>query len=73
MCVMIPIQDFFALEPSLRVKNVEQERINVPANPRNYWKYRMHVPIETLMKSRKLKSLIASMLEQTGRLTDVKK
>ena len=73
MCVMIPIQDFFALEPSLRVKNVEQERINVPANPRNYWKYRMHVPIETLMKSRKLKSLIATMLEQTGRLTDVKK
>ena len=67
MCVMIPIQDFFALEPSLRVKNVEQERINVPANPRNYWKYRMHEPIEKLMKSRKLNGQIADMLEKTGR------
>ncbi len=72
MCVMIPIQDYFALNPDFRVKNPEQERINVPANPRNYWKYRMHVPIETLLKSRKLNSLIATMLEQTGRLNDAK-
>lgn len=67
MCVMVPIQDYFALEPKLRVDNPEQERINVPANPRNYWKYRMHVNIEALLKSDNLNKLIASMLYSSGR------
>jgi len=68
MCVMMPIQDFFALESELRVKNVEQERINVPANPRNYWKYRMHIDIEKLRKMKSFNSLIQQMLNESGRL-----
>lgn len=68
MCVMVPIQDYFALEPKLRVENPEQERINVPANPRNYWKYRMHVTIESLLKSRNLNKLILDMLNSSGRI-----
>lgn len=67
MCVMVPIQDYFALEPKFRVENPEQERINVPANPRNYWKYRMHVNIETLLKSDQLNGLVSDMLVSTGR------
>ena len=67
MCVMIPIQDYFALNPDFRVKNPEQERINVPANPRNYWKYRMHVPIETLLKARKFNEGVGEMLKKSGR------
>lgn len=68
MCVMMPIQDFFALEPDLRVKNVEQERINIPANPRNYWKYRMHVSIEKLCGMKAFNSRIKAMLEDSNRL-----
>lgn len=67
MCVMVPIQDYFALESKFRVENPEQERINVPANPRNYWKYRMHVNIEVLQKSTHLNELIANMLNSSGR------
>ena len=67
MCVMIPIQDFFALNPDFRVKNPEQERINVPANPRNYWKYRMHIGIETLLRARKFNGFITGMLEASSR------
>ena len=68
LCVMMPIQDFFALEPDLRVKNVEQERINVPANPRNFWKYRMHVGIERLCGMKSFNSQIKAMLEESKRL-----
>ena len=68
LCVMMPIQDFFALEPDLRVKNVEQERINIPANPRNYWKYRMHVGIERLCGMKAFNSRIRAMLEESNRL-----
>ena len=70
MCVMIPIQDFFALNPDFRVENPEQERINVPANPRNYWKYRMHINIETLLKSRKFNGNIRGMLDDSNRRID---
>jgi len=67
MCVMMPIQDLFALEPELRVKNVEQERINVPANPRNFWKYRMHIDIEKMRKMKNFNSKLCDMLVATGR------
>ena len=68
MANVMPIQDFFALEPDLRVKNVEQERINIPANPRNYWKYRMHVGIERLCGMKAFNSRIRAMLEESNRL-----
>eukprot|EP01103_Thecamoeba_quadrilineata_P015316 TRINITY_DN4800_c0_g1_i2.p1 TRINITY_DN4800_c0_g1~~TRINITY_DN4800_c0_g1_i2.p1 ORF type:complete len:914 (-),score=161.09 TRINITY_DN4800_c0_g1_i2:96-2801(-) len=50
MWAIICIQDFFALEESLRLPNPADERINVPANRHHYWRYRIQVPIEDLIE-----------------------
>ena len=42
-------------------------RINVPANPRHYWRYRMHLTLEQLMKAESLNEKIKELVKQTGR------
>ena len=34
------------MDEKLRRRNVKDERINVPANPKNHWRYRMHLTLE---------------------------
>jgi len=46
---------------------VQEERINIPANPRHYWRWRMHLTLEQLMKAESLNEKIRSMIESTGR------
>ena len=64
MLVIIPWQDWLGIDGQLRNPDADSERINVPANSRHYWRYRMHFSIEELLKSEelnaKIKNLIAS-------------
>ena len=48
MFVILPLQDWLAMDEQLRAKNPNDERINVPSNPFHYWKYRMHLNLEEL-------------------------
>ena len=50
-----------------KTQSVAEERINVPANPRHYWRYRMHLTLEQLMKADSLNEKIKGLIEQTGR------
>ena len=50
MWVILPLQDWFAIDGEIRLPNQFGERINVPANPRHFWNYRMHITIEELLK-----------------------
>ncbi|MFI3268904.1 MAG: 4-alpha-glucanotransferase [Rikenellaceae bacterium] len=45
MLTILPWQDWMAADEELRNPNVDAERINVPANSRHYWRYRMHIKI----------------------------
>jgi 4-alpha-glucanotransferase len=47
--------------------NVNEERINVPANPRHYWRYRMHLTLEQLMNADDLNEKIKRLIKKTGR------
>jgi 4-alpha-glucanotransferase len=47
---VFPIQDLLGMDWLLRNPNPSMERINVPANPKNYWQYRMHITIEDLLE-----------------------
>lgn len=47
---VFPIQDLLGMDLFLRNPDPSVERINVPANPKNYWQYRMHVCIEDLLE-----------------------
>ena len=50
MWVILPLQDWFAIDGEIRLPDQFGERINVPANPRHFWNYRMHITIEELLK-----------------------
>ncbi len=51
MWTILPLQDWLSIDESLRAIDPESERINVPANSRHYWRYRMHCTIESLIES----------------------
>lgn len=67
MLAIIPLQDWLAIDDSLKRKDIESERINVPANSSHYWRYRMHITIEKLIEADKLNKKIKALLAKTGR------
>ncbi|MCD7976379.1 MAG: 4-alpha-glucanotransferase [Tannerellaceae bacterium] len=67
MLTIIPLQDWFATNDRIKNKKIESERINVPANPRHYWRYRMHIPLEKLLEADDFNQHIISLIEQSGR------
>lgn len=66
LCIL-SFQDWLSIDGKLRNPNVEEERINVPANPLNYWRYRMHLTLEELMKAEELNRKIRELIKYTGR------
>ena len=51
----------------LRLADADAERINIPANPRHYWRYRMHMTIEQLMKASEFNAHVKELISQSGR------
>lgn len=49
MWVILPLQDYLGIDAELRLADPNAERINVPANPRHFWCYRMHLRVEDLL------------------------
>jgi 4-alpha-glucanotransferase len=58
MWSILPWQDWMSIDETLRHDNPGDERINVPSNPKHYWRYRMHMTIEELLKEKKLNQRI---------------
>lgn len=48
MLCIIPLQDFLSIDTELRAADRDTERINVPADPKHVWNYRMHLSLERL-------------------------
>ena len=67
MLSLIPLQDWFAMDSTLRRPDANAERINEPANPNHYWCYRMHLTIETLMQSIDLNHKISTLISESRR------
>ncbi len=63
MAVILPLQDILSIDGTLRVDNYQSERINVPSNPRHYWRYRMHIPLERLIASKRFNNKIISLIK----------
>ena len=45
-----------------------QKRINIPSNPRHYWRYRMHMCIEDLMEAHDYNQNITDLIKESGRM-----
>ena len=61
------IQDILGMSESLRRENVDDERINIPANSEHYWRYRMHIPLEQLLKERDFNEELREAVKGSGR------
>ena len=67
MLCLISWQDWTSINEHLRAPNPDEERINIPANPKHYWRYRMHVTIEELMQNTDFNEKIKKMIQESGR------
>jgi 4-alpha-glucanotransferase len=67
LLVIIPLQDWLSMDGEIRRKDANSERINIPANPKHYWKYRMHLSLENLLNAEKLSEKIIRLIRQTQR------
>ena len=67
MLCVLSVQDWLAMDERLRLPDADAERINIPANPKHYWRYRMHLSIEDLMADDKFTDEISTLISQAGR------
>ena len=67
MLCILTWQDWTSMDETLRNPDIDIERINVPANPHHYWRWRMHISIEELMKQDAFNEKIRRMIDESGR------
>ena len=56
-----------AIYEQLRLPDANAERINIPANPHHYWRYRMHVNIEDLLVNKDFSANVSELVTESGR------
>lgn len=67
MFTVLPIQDWLSIDGDIRLENPHMERINVPANSRHYWRYRLHMTLEDLIADEAFTAKVRSMISGSGR------
>ncbi len=67
MWAIFPIQDLVGMNGTLRRQNAAAEQINEPSNPKHYWRFRFHLPLEQLIGEGKLNEKIERMVRYSGR------
>ena len=68
MLCILSVQDWLAIDERLRLPSADAERINIPANPKHYWRYRMHLSLEELAASKEFMESITELIAQGGRI-----
>ncbi len=67
MWAIFQLQDFMGIDESLRRSDPNEERINVPANPKHYWRYRMHINLEQLIEQEQFNQEWFHLIQSSGR------
>ena len=67
MLCVISIQDWMSINERLRLADENAERINIPADPHHYWRYRMHINIEDLTKDEEFSHTISELILEADR------
>jgi len=67
MWSIFQLQDLLGMDQQLRRADFEAERINVPANPKNYWRYRMHLTLEELLQAGAFNDHLKKLIQQNKR------
>ncbi len=67
MWSIFQLQDIMGIDPAVRRENPNDERINVPANPQHYWRYRMHHSLEALIEMDAFNKNLQQAVKSSGR------
>ncbi len=67
MWSIFQVQELLGMSEKLRRENPNDERINVPANPKHYWRYRMHISLEDLIKEDEFNDELKRYVVLSGR------
>lgn len=67
MLCILALQDWLAMDGELRSKHPQDERINVPSDPYNRWKWRMHITIEQLIAAERYNNKVKTMITRSKR------
>ena len=67
MWAIFQLQDYLGVDENIRRSNPHEERINVPANPKHYWKYRMHLNLEDLITATSFNTEWNEAIKASGR------
>jgi 4-alpha-glucanotransferase len=67
MWSLFQLQDLLGMDEKLRRADPNSERINVPSNPKYYWRYRMHLTLEALLRAEDFNRELKESIRQGGR------
>lgn len=71
MWTIFPVQDLIAMDGDLRWDETDKERINLPSDEKNKWRYRMILSMEELLKADSFNRMLAAMVHASGRNEEV--
>ncbi len=67
MLAIFPIQDWLALDTSLRRPKRGEERINQPADSNHHWNFRLHLSIDRLSEASSFSATVCGLLKDSSR------
>ncbi|KAG2638906.1 hypothetical protein PVAP13_2NG623200 [Panicum virgatum] len=67
MWAIFPLQDLLALKDKYTSRPAPEETINDPTNPRHYWRFRVHVTLESLLDDKDIQATIKGLVTSSGR------
>jgi 4-alpha-glucanotransferase len=67
MWSIFQLQDLLGIDGQLRLPDPCAERINIPADPKHYWRFRLHLTVEELLKAQEFNRELRACIEQAGR------
>lgn len=67
MLCLISLQNWLSIDDCMRYPDPSEERINIPANPRHYWRYRMPLYIEQLLSAGSFNDRIQALIQHAQR------
>lgn len=67
MWAVFLLQDLMGINDSVRREDHPSERINIPAVANHFWRYRMHIPLEQLLRENDFNNELKKYVEASGR------
>jgi len=67
MWSIFQLQDILGIDEKIRRVNPNDERINIPANSKHYWKNRMHLSLENLLEQQAFNDELSGYIKTGGR------